>query len=393
MSSSSFSIKSVSILGSTGSIGCQSLEVIRAFPERFRLVGLSAGSNIILLQEQVLIFRPQIICVLTQGDAERMRDFCSAHSLLTQVVWGDSGLLELSVFGDPDLLVVAIVGTAALMPTVHAIRQGISIGLACKEILVAAGDYVMALAREKGVSILPIDSEHAAIKQCLAGILEDEKQVSKLVLTASGGPFWNRSLETFSDITRGEALQHPNWTMGSKITIDSATMMNKGLEVIEAHHLFGIDYDRLDVIIHPTSIVHSLVEFSDGTFLAQMGLPDMRFPIQYVLTYPEKLPNPWPKMQLSELKVLAFHAPDFEKFPLLQMAFDAGRQGGAAPLVMNAANEVAVRLFLDEKIKFLDIANLVRDTVARLGQEQCPSFEDIVALDHRVREEVGCRFA
>ncbi|MSR89309.1 MAG: 1-deoxy-D-xylulose-5-phosphate reductoisomerase, partial [Candidatus Margulisbacteria bacterium] len=312
MSSSSFSIKSVSILGSTGSIGCQSLEVIRAFPERFRVIGLSAGSNIVLLQEQTLIFRPQIICLLTQVDADIMRDFCSANSLLTQVVCGDSGLLELSVFGDPDLLVVAIVGTAALLPTVHAIRQGISIGLACKEILVAAGVYVMALAREKGVSILPIDSEHAAIKQCLAGIVEDEKQVSKLVLTASGGPFWNRSLETFSAITREEALQHPNWTMGSKITIDSATMMNKGLEVIEAHHLFGIDYDRLDVIIHPTSIVHSFVEFSDGTFLAQMGLPDMRFPIQYVLTYPEKLPNPWPKMRFSELKSLTFHAPDFE---------------------------------------------------------------------------------
>jgi 1-deoxy-D-xylulose-5-phosphate reductoisomerase len=388
-SSSDNSVKLVSILGSTGSIGRQSLDVIAAFPDRFRVCALTAGSNVRLLCEQIKRFHPQLVCVLNETDRRDVIDFCAHHGCDTQVISGEAGLIEAGVYGDPHLLIVAVVGTASLRPTLRAIHHGITIGLACKEVLVAAGDMIMALARQKGVEILPIDSEHAALKQCLAGIHEDEKYVSQLVLTASGGPFWNRSVETFASITRDEALCHPNWAMGSKITVDSATMMNKGLEVIEAHHLFGIDYHRLNVVIHPTSIVHSMVEFSDGTFLAQMGMPDMRFPIQYVLTYPEKLENAWPKMNLASLKPLVFHDPDYEKFPLLKLAFEAGVQGGTAPVVLNAANEAVVQLFLEGKLSFVEISRVVSDVVQSFSHRECRDLEDIVALDRYVKAGIS----
>jgi len=289
---------------------------------------------------------------------------------------------------DLDLLVVAVVGTAALMPTYLAIKKGITIGLACKEVLVAAGRIIMDLAEKHGVSILPIDSEHAAIKQCLAGIGEDRSQIEKLILTASGGPFWQKPKEEFSEISRESALMHPNWEMGAKITIDSATLLNKGLEVIEAHHLFGVAFEKIEVVIHPQSIVHSMVEFSDGTLLSQMGLPDMRFPIQYVLTYPEKCANDWPKTKVADLPDLQFRPPDTEKFPLLSLAFEVGKRGGSAPAVLNAANEAAVQLFLDEKIGFMDIPRLVRKYVDEVPHVDVPDIETIVSIDQQVKKDI-----
>ena len=255
--------------------------------------------------------------------------------------------------------------------------------------MVAAGEWIMSLAKKNNVEILPIDSEHAALKQCLAGINEDPSQVSKLVLTASGGPFWERDKSTFKDITKAMALKHPSWEMGAKITIDSATMMNKGLEIIEAHHLFQIPYDAIKVAIHPKSIVHSLVEFTDGTYLAQLGLPDMRFPIQYTLTYPEKWPSPWPKTNLPSLPDLVFHDPDFDKFPLLRLAYEAGKKGGDYPMVLNAANEVAVHLFLTDQIAFYEIPTYVEKELAMATGQPLSSIEAIIAQDKAIKIRGG----
>jgi 1-deoxy-D-xylulose-5-phosphate reductoisomerase len=337
--------KRISILGSTGSIGRQSLEIIREFPDQFDVIGLSASTNITLLQSQILEFLPQFACISDPNLFSKLESFITSHSLSTQPLLGEPGLKELCSFPQ-DLLVMAIVGTAGVYPTSIAIQQGTTIALACKEVLVAAGPQIMTAAHNNAVTILPIDSEHAALKQCLAGIQEDSSQISRLILTASGGPFWNTPQSEFASITPESALKHPNWDMGGKISIDSATMMNKGLELIEAHFLFNVPYEKLDVIIHPQSIIHSIVEFTDGTMLSQMGLPDMRFPIQYALTYPKKWPNPWPKTSLASLKALAFHDPDYDKFPLLKIAIDCGKHGQTYPVVMNAANESAVSLFL-----------------------------------------------
>jgi len=253
---------------------------------------------------------------------------------------------------------------------------------------VSAGDLMMAAAKKNHVTILPIDSEHAALKQCLAGVQEDIQQVQKMILTASGGPFWDVDLKTFDTITPAQALRHPNWTMGDKITIDSATMMNKGLEVMEAHHLFQIPYDKIEVVIHPQSIIHALVEFSDGNILSHMGLPDMRFPIQYVLTYPEKLAAPWPKTSLAKLAALTFHDPDTQKFPLLKLAFEVGKKGGTAPAILNAANEAAVYLFLKNKISFLDIHRLVEQAIEQTPHHNSPTIDDILSLDKDIKDRL-----
>jgi 1-deoxy-D-xylulose-5-phosphate reductoisomerase len=377
--------KRLVILGSTGSIGTQTLDIVSAFPDRFEIVALSCGSNIELLKKQISEFSPKYVCVRHDADRLTLVDqypditFCS----------GAEGLIELAQVPNIDILVVAIFGTASLLPTITAIKNGTAIGLACKEILVTAGDLIMPMAKQYGAAILPMDSEHAALKQCLAGIDEDMKQVDRLILTASGGPFWERDGSTFSNIQVEDALKHPNWDMGAKITIDSATMMNKGLEVIEAHHLYQTPYDQIDVVIHPKSIVHSLVEFTDGTMLAQMGMPDMRFPIQYALTYPEKWTNPWPKADLTTLGALTFAKPDYEKFPLLRMAFDAGKQGGNAPAIMNAANEAAVHLFLTKQIGFTDIFRLVEEALSDFTHNSSPSLEELVAIDQSVKDKLG----
>lgn len=381
-------LKRISILGSTGSIGTQTLEVIRQNPSKFQVEALSAGRNIELLSKQILEFKPVVVGILSNDDYETVKSFIKKHHLKTDIVVGDKGLIQISKESHHTFLVIAVTGTASLLPTYETMKRGIPVGIACKEVLVAAGQIIMELANKNKVPIIPIDSEHAALKQCLSGINEDIDLVSQLILTASGGPFWNRPKETFCHITREEALRHPNWTMGSKITIDSATLMNKGLEVIEAHYLFNCPYDKLNVYIHPQSIVHSLVEFIDGNLLAQMGMPDMRFPIQYALSYPDKWPHKWPKMGLEQLQNLQFLEPENDKFPLLKAAFDAGRQGGTAPAVLNAANEACVQLFLEDKISFNDITSRVIETVASWTHMTDPTLEDIVATDKSVKEQM-----
>lgn len=377
--------KRISILGSTGSIGVQTLDVIRAFPDQFEVISLAAGKNTDLLKQQILEFHPKLVSVASDQSAEEIVLFVQRNQLNCGVVSQTAGLIQVATFDKPDLLIVAIVGTASLMPTYHAIQEKIPIGLACKEVLVAAGKLIMDLARVNHVPILPVDSEHAAIKQCLAGIAENTSEIDKLILTASGGPFWNWSIEEFASIERADALKHPNWDMGQKITIDSATLMNKGLEVIEAHHLFAVPFSHIEVTIHPQSLVHSMVEFTDGTILAQMGMPDMRHPIQYVLTYPEKWKNDWPKMRFTKLWDLAFYPPDFEKFPLLKLAFEAGEKGGNAPVVMNAANEAVVALFLQNRIRFSEIPAYIFKAMDAFAFEDIQSIDAIVSLDQAVK--------
>jgi len=386
-------LKRLCILGSTGSIGTQALEIVSLYPEKFRVIGLSAKSNLKLLQDQILKFSPKVVCVPTLSCQSKIQLFLKSHSAHCEILVGDEGLCQLAGMSDIDLLLSGIVGTSAIAPVRAAILQGTPIGLASKEVLVAAGQPIMQLARAHNVPLLPIDSEHAAIKQCLAGIEEDTKQISKLIITASGGPFRCLPLSKFDDITVDAALNHPKWQMGRKISIDSATMMNKGLEVIEAHHLFNIPFSQIEVVIHPQSILHSAVEFVDGTILAQMGLPDMRFPIQYVLSYPQKLPNPWPKMSFSEIANLSFEAPDFEKFRLLSFAYECGALGGTWPVIMNAANEAAVQLFLDQKIGFTQISELVETTTKKAKHVQEPSISDIIAIDGDIKSRLAFDYA
>jgi 1-deoxy-D-xylulose-5-phosphate reductoisomerase len=380
--------KRVSIIGSTGSIGCNALDVAAAFPDQFEIIGLSAGRNLDLLQTQILKWKPQIVSVALEEDANTLRDWAKTNHPTCTIVFGTDGMNQVATEGNLDLLVVAVVGTAGVLPTYHAITHSIPVALACKEVLVAAGPLIMAAAQEYQVPVLPIDSEHAALKQCLAGINEDHKQISKLVLTASGGPFWKRPTQDFPTITKAEALKHPNWDMGAKITIDSATMMNKGLEVIEAHYLFSLPATMIDVVIHPKSIIHSLVEFTDGTWLAQMGTADMRFPIQYALSYPQKWANPWPKLSLTQVGALEFFEPDFTKFPLLKLAYHALESGGAAPIILNAANEAAVTLFLNDQISFNDIPKLVANAMETLTFTTPKDIDTIVGIDLSVKESL-----
>jgi len=381
-------MKRISILGSTGSIGVQTLDVVRAYPGQFQIIGLSAHKNIGLIKEQILEFKPVFVSVSCDHDAEALQDWVQTHAIKTEIVCGETGLVQVATQPNTDLLIVAIVGTASLNPTYQAILAGIPIALACKEVLVAAGDLIMTTAATKNVPVLPIDSEHAAIKQCLSGIHENPYEIQRLILTASGGPFWQLHKKEFLSITKKEALAHPKWHMGQKITIDSATLMNKGLEVIEAHYLFKIPYNQIDVVIHPQSIIHSMVEFTDATVLAQMSLPDMRLPIQYALTYPDKWQSPWPRLTFNEQLKLEFFKPDFDKFPLLRMAYEAGETGGSAPIILNAANEAAVGLFLDEKIKFMDIIHLVQKAKMYFPHTILAEIDGIIALDQEVKAYV-----
>lgn len=378
-------MKHISILGSTGSIGTQTLDVIRHFPDTFTVVGLSAGKNITLLKQQILEFSPSLVSVTSSNDVNDLSVFIQKHNLKTEVYHGEQGLLEIASV-PCDLLLVSIVGTTSLAPTYTAIQKGTTIGLACKEVLVAGGNLIMQEAAKNNVTILPVDSEHAAIFQCLEGYAKSD--VEKIILTASGGPFWNKDI-SFEHITLKEALKHPNWSMGQKITIDSATLMNKGLEVIEAHHLFQIPYNQLEVIIHPQSIIHSLVEYKDGNTLAQLGSHDMRLPIQFALTYPQKTVSPWPKMNLHTIQTLSFFEPNFTKFPLCKLAFDVGKAGYTYPVVLNAANEAAVYLFLQEKISFLDIERFIRHEVENHIPLTTPSINDIIALDLDIKNKIN----
>lgn len=368
----------LAILGSTGSIGTQVLDVVSRHPERFEVVALAAAKNDVLLAKQILTHKPKI-AVLTDAAAAARLAAQLPEPGRPEIRTGTEALEAIAALPEVSLVVVALVGFVGVRPTLAALKNGKTVALANKETLVAAGELVMRLAREQNVPILPVDSEHSAVFQCLQG--EKRQSVEKIILTASGGPFWGYSPHQLRQVTVEQALCHPNWSMGKKVTVDSATMVNKGLEVIEAHWLFNLDYDHIDVVIHPQSIVHSLVAFSDGVVMAQMGLPDMHIPIQYALTYPERIPSQFPRLDLTKIPALTFCPPDRQSFPGLQMAYEAGRSGGTMPCVLNAGNEVAVNLFLTRQISFSQITEIIAATMAAHTVHYHPTLEDLMAAD------------
>ncbi|WP_054956108.1 1-deoxy-D-xylulose-5-phosphate reductoisomerase [Paenibacillus dakarensis] len=374
-------MKKISVLGSTGSIGTQTLDVVSKYRDSFQIEGLAAGSNIDLLAQQVKEFRPKKVSVATKELADRIRPDLPEG---TQLYYGQEGLIEVAAATDADMVVTAVVGSMGLPSTLAAIKAGKTIGLANKETLVTAGHLVMSLAESRGAAILPIDSEHSAIFQCLNG--ERRQDVDFITLTASGGSFRNLSRDQLEHVTVEDALKHPNWSMGAKITIDSATMVNKGLEVIEAHWLFGLPYEQIHVLLHPESIIHSFVQYRDSSIIAQLGNPDMRVPIQYALTYPERWPSPSQKLSLAEAGKLQFLEMDFDRFPCLRMAYECGKMGGTAPTVFNAANEVAVSRFLRREISFLQIENIIEGVLDKHQNTPEPALEAIEESDRLARK-------
>lgn len=375
--------KKIAILGSTGSIGCQTLEVIDRFPEKFEVVSLAAGFSLEKLARQVHKYRPRIVSIGSAADLTVFRDMIPGD---TVVAAGVEGMTEAAVMEQVDTVVTSVTGTLGLIPTIEAIKAGKDIAIANKETLVAAGELVMSLAGQKGVRLLPVDSEHSAIFQCLNG--EHRVHVNKLILTASGGPFLNKTKEELLTVGIADALNHPNWSMGRKITVDSASMMNKGLEVIEAHWLFGIDFSSIEVLIHPQSLIHSMVEFTDGSVIAQMGVPDMRIPIQYALSYPSRWENEFPRLDLAAAGMLTFEKPRTDVFPSLELAYHAGKRGGTLPAVMNAANESAVSIFLAGRIRFADIPALVEKVMVSHICKEHPGLAEILDSDSWAREEM-----
>ena len=365
--------KKITIIGSTGSIGTQALEVIEKISDEFEIIGLAAGSNVDLLNKQIEKFHPKTVCI---GKKAEIADKS------VKVLYGDEGLKELCSNKENDIILVAVSGKIGLRPTISAIKNGINIALANKETLVMAGDIVTKLAKEYNVKILPVDSEHSAIHQCI----KDISQVSKLIITASGGPFLHKTVEDMKNATVEQTLKHPRWNMGRKITVDSATLMNKGLEVIEAHHLFGFDYDDIQVVVHPQSIVHSAVEYADGSVIAQLGLPSMHIPIQYAITYPNRIEGIKSKsFSFAEIAHLDFEKPDFEKFPTVKLAYQAGKEGGSATICLNAANEEAVFAFLENKIKLFDIYAITEKMYNAHNIVKNPSIDEIFAIDEEIR--------
>lgn len=373
--------KRIAILGSTGSVGTQALDVARNLETD--VLGLAANSNIDLLEKQIKEFRPRMVSVGSEPLAEELRK--KIDSSETEIYYGAEGLKKIAAMEETDTVVTSVVGITGLIPTMEAIRKGKNIALANKETLVAAGQIVMNEAKKYGVEILPVDSEHSAIFQSLMG--NNKKDVSKIILTASGGPFRGRKREELECVTLEQALKHPNWSMGSKITIDSATLMNKGLEVIEAKWLFDVEIEAIEVVVHPQSIIHSMVEYIDGSVLAQLGSPDMRIPIQLALTYPERGRNAFSRLDLLKAGSLTFETPDMEVFPCLRLAYEALKAGGTLPAVLNAANEVAVNFFLDRKIGFMDIPRLVEAVMGKHSVNIRPSLDDIIEVDNWAREE------
>jgi 1-deoxy-D-xylulose-5-phosphate reductoisomerase len=374
-------MKQLAVLGSTGSIGVNTLEIVTDYPDLFRVVALTAGRNLALLEEQILRFKPSIVAVPDRENAQRLQERIGSRG--PRVLYGTDGLIACAVDSPADLVVSAIVGAAGLEPTLAAIQAGRDVALANKETLVIAGELVMAAVAKSGCQLFPVDSEHSAIFQSLAG--HSKNEVRRLILTASGGPFRNWSLEDLQDVTPQDALAHPNWTMGRKITIDSATMMNKGLEVIEAHWLFNLPVEKIAVHIHPESIVHSMVEYIDGALIAQLGIPDMKTPIAYALSYPERLALDLPALDLCRLGQLHFAAPDSLCFPCLSLAYDAIRRGGTTPAVLNAANELAVDAFLHEKVGFLDIPRIIGAVVEKHTNSAATSLDQVLAADNWAR--------
>ncbi len=370
------------ILGSTGSIGTQALDVISRMPDRFRVMGLAAGRNVDLLESQIRKFQPAVASLAIASAVDELR---SRQVQGTEILSGHTGLDEMVRRDDVHLVLNAIVGADGIAPTLAAIQAGKDVALANKETLVAAGSVIMAAAKEQRVRVLPVDSEHNAIFQCLQST--NGKYLRKIILTASGGPFRQSSLGELEKVTVEQALAHPTWNMGGKVTIDSATLMNKGLEVIEAYWLFAVPAKKIEVVVHPQSIIHSLVELTDGSVLAQLGVADMRLPIQYALTYPERLPSPVRTLSLAEVGNLEFERPDTERFPCLSLAYKALEAGGTYPTALNAANEVAVEAFLREQIGFMDIPRLVSDALERHRGVSNPDIQDILEIDAAVRRD------
>ncbi|MCZ8520019.1 MULTISPECIES: 1-deoxy-D-xylulose-5-phosphate reductoisomerase [Paenibacillus] len=369
-------MKKISILGSTGSIGTQTLDVVSHYPDLYSVEGLAGGYNVPLLLEQIRQFNPSKVSVATKELAREVADQIPAG---IPVLFGQEGLTEIAAGTDAELVVTAVVGSQGLRPTLAAVQAGKHIGLANKETLVSGGHLVTEAARRKGVSLLPIDSEHSAIFQCLNG--ESLGDIHKITLTASGGSFRDRTRDQLQGVTVEDALNHPNWSMGAKVTIDSATMVNKGLEVMEAHWLFGLSYDQIEVMIHPESIIHSFVEFEDYSVIAQLGMPDMRVPIQYALTYPRRMKTPSERLRLADIGKLHFREMDFERFPCLRMAYESGRAGGSMPTVFNAANEVAVERFLKGEVAFLDIERIIEGVMEKHSTIASPDLDTITEID------------
>lgn len=369
-------MKKIAILGSTGSIGTQTLDVIRNHGD-IEVTAMAAASNIVLLEQQIREFKPQIVCVWDEKKAKELKQ--AVTDLAVRVVWGMEGLLEVATEKNAEIVVTAIVGMIGILPTIAAMEAGKDIALANKETLVTAGHIIMPLARQKGVKILPVDSEHSAIFQCLNG--EDKREVHKILLTASGGPFRGRTREEMATVQVEDALKHPNWSMGKKITIDSSTMVNKGLEVMEAKWLFGVEMDQVEVVVQPKSVIHSMVEFEDGAVMAQLGTPDMKLPIQYALYYPHRRFLPGKRLDFWTLNEISFEKPDFENFKALGLAYEAGKTGGTLPTVFNAANEYAVNEFLNRRISYLEIVDMIEKAMEAHKIVESPNVEAILETE------------
>ncbi len=377
------SLQKILLLGSTGSIGTSTLQCVRRFPEKFTIAGMAANRNVELLIQQIDEFKPSMVFI---GDSDGVKKIKDRFGDTVTVLTGTDGLESLVRDTGYDVLLNALVGAVGLRSTVAALQQKKRVALANKESLVVGGDYITSLLDSGNGSLIPVDSEHSAILQCLAGV--KDSTIESLILTASGGPFRSRQKHEFESITPADALNHPTWSMGKKITIDSATLMNKGFEIIEAHHLFRLPYSQLRVWIHPQSIIHSLVEFHDGAILAQLGLPDMELPIQYALSYPERFPMPGKRLSLPQIQKLDFYDPDPDRFPCLRLCIEAGTAGGTAPVVVNAANEIAVEAFLNKQIGFNDIPAMVSYALERHTVRKADSLEAIIEVDSEIRRSV-----
>jgi 1-deoxy-D-xylulose-5-phosphate reductoisomerase len=374
-------LKTLSILGSTGSIGKSTLEVISGHRDRFKVAALAVRNNVGLLEEQIREFHPDVVAVYDEAAAENLKK----KNLPVEILTGEPGMIEAATLSGVDTVVSAIVGSPGLVPTYEAIKAGKNIALATKEALVMAGNIIMSEAAERGVSILPVDSEHSAVFQCLDGC--DMNEVEKIVLTASGGPFIRKSVEELVNVTPAQALNHPNWDMGKKISIDSATLMNKGLEVIEAYWLFNVPVEKIGVILHSQSIIHSMVNFIDGSVISQMSVPDMKGPISYALSYPERIGNILPSLNLAEVGELTFEEPDLHKYPSLALTYDALNAGGTMPCVLNAANEIAVEAFLSERIAFMDISRVVARTMEEHKVLKGETIEEVVGVSEWAKQK------
>lgn len=381
-------MKAITLLGSTGSIGTQTLDIVSEHSDQFRIVGMAAGRNVALFAQQIRTFRPEIVAICDESKVAELKNAIADLDPQPIILAGEAGVVEVARYGDAESVVSGIVGCAGLLPTLAAIEAKKNIALANKETIIAGAPVVLPLMQKHGVKMLPADSEHSAIFQCLQGV--PEGGLKKIILTASGGSFRDLPVEKLASVTVADALKHPNWSMGRKITIDSATLMNKGLEVIEAHYLFGVGYDDIEIVIHPQSIIHSLIELQDTSVLAQLGWADMRLPLLYSLSYPDRVPTNWERLDLVKLGTLTFRAPDHAKYPCMKLAYAAGRAGGCMPAVLNAANEQAVALFLEEKIRFLDIPRLIEETCDRYTPQNRsnPTLEEILAADEWARQTV-----